>query len=100
MVLEDVSKLFFGFRLRRIGASFKILDIPIYACGIRPGAAARVPAKPFGEDGTLNQNPNFEKTSKTTNKRGYGTMTKAELVEKAAKEAKISKVAAAAALNS
>jgi hypothetical protein len=59
-----------------VGASFQILDIQQYASGFRPtkiiesggksrsagklGCAARVPAKPIGEDGILNQNPIFE----------------------------------------
>jgi len=59
-----------------VGASFQILDIQQYASGLRPtkfigsdgksrsagkfGPAARVPAKPLGEDGILNQNPIFE----------------------------------------
>jgi len=38
--------------------------------------------------------------SLTSKKRGYDTMTKAELIEKAAKDANVSKVAAGAALNS
>jgi len=61
----------------------------MYACGFRPtnsigkdgssrkagklGPTARVPAKSRfqrDEDGNLNQNPNFEKASKTTNKKG------------------------------
>jgi CheY-like chemotaxis protein len=59
-----------------VGASLQILDIQQYASGLRPtkiirsggkssnagklGPAARVPAKPLGEDGILNQNPIFE----------------------------------------
>jgi len=59
-----------------IDASLQILDIQQYASGLRPtkrilsdgksraagklGPAARVPAKPLGEDGILNQNPIFE----------------------------------------
>jgi hypothetical protein len=59
-----------------VGASFQILNIQQYASGLRPtrgirsdgessnagklGPAARVPAKPLGEDGILNQNPIFE----------------------------------------
>ena len=43
-----------------IGAAFKILDIQQYASGFKLGPAARVPAKPLGEDGILNQNPIFE----------------------------------------
>ena len=59
-----------------IGAAFQIPDLQQYACGFRPtkiigsdgksrsagklGPAARVPAKPLGEDGILNQNPIFE----------------------------------------
>jgi hypothetical protein len=59
-----------------VGASFKILNIQQHASGLRPtkivrsggkssiagklGPAARVPAKPLGEDGILNQNPIFE----------------------------------------
>jgi hypothetical protein len=62
-----------------VGASFQILDIQQYASGLRPtkiirlggkssnagklGPAARVPAKPLGEDGILNQNPIFEMDS-------------------------------------
>jgi hypothetical protein len=47
-----------------IGASFQILDIQQYASGLKLGTAARVPAKPLGEDGILNQNPIFETGSK------------------------------------
>ena len=63
-----------------VGASFQILDIQQYACGLRPTdsirsdgesrnagklrPAARVPAKPLGEEGILNQNPIFEMDSK------------------------------------
>jgi len=43
-----------------IEASFQILDNQQVACGFKPGSAARVPAKPLGEDGILNQNPFFE----------------------------------------
>jgi hypothetical protein len=43
-----------------VGASFQILDIQQYASGLKLGSAARVPAKPIGEDGILNQNPIFE----------------------------------------
>jgi hypothetical protein len=59
-----------------VGASLQILNIQQYASGLRPtkiirsggksrsagklGPAARVPAKPLGEDGILNQNPIFE----------------------------------------
>jgi len=57
MVLEVVSKLSFGLRLWRIGASFKILEILMYACGFKLGTAA-----------TLNQNPNFETASNSGNK--------------------------------
>jgi hypothetical protein len=39
---------------------FKILNIQQYACGFKLGPAARVPAKPLGEDGILTQNPIFE----------------------------------------
>jgi hypothetical protein len=46
-----------------IGASFQILNIQQYACGFKLGPAARVPAKPLGEDGILNQNPIFETAS-------------------------------------
>ena len=80
-LLEPVSKMSFGpTRQRRInifvGASLQILDIQQHASGLRPtkfigsggksrsagklGPAARVPAKPLGEDGILNQNPIFE----------------------------------------
>ena len=75
--------LFIGTQLKNVfwphifvGTSFKILDIQQYASGFRPtkimgsdgksrsagkrGPAARVPAKPLGEDGILNQNPIFE----------------------------------------
>jgi hypothetical protein len=38
----------------------QILDIQQYASGLKLGPAARVPAKPLGEDGILNQNPIFE----------------------------------------
>jgi hypothetical protein len=55
-VLEAVSKLSFGLRLRRIGASLKILEILMYACGFKLGPAS-----------TLNQNPNFETTSNKIN---------------------------------
>jgi len=40
-----------------VGASFQILDNLQVACGFKLGAAARVPAKPLGEDGIWNQNP-------------------------------------------
>jgi hypothetical protein len=43
-----------------IGATFQILNIQQYASGLKLGPAARVPAKPSGEDGILNQNPIFE----------------------------------------
>jgi hypothetical protein len=43
-----------------IGASLQILNIQKYASGLKLGPAARVPAKPLGEDGILNQNPIFE----------------------------------------
>jgi hypothetical protein len=43
-----------------VGASLQILDIQQYASGLKLGPAARVPAKPLGEDGILNQNPIFE----------------------------------------
>jgi hypothetical protein len=43
-----------------VGAEFKILDIQQYASGFKFGPAVRVPAKPLGEDGILNQNPIFE----------------------------------------
>jgi hypothetical protein len=59
-----------------IGASFQILDVQQHASGLQPtrsiksdgesrnagklGPAARVPAKPLGEDRILNQNPIFE----------------------------------------
>jgi hypothetical protein len=43
-----------------IGASIQILDNPQVACGLKLGPAARVPAKPLGEDGILNQNPIIE----------------------------------------
>ena len=43
-----------------VSASFQILDIQQYASGLQLGRAARVPAKPLGEDGILNQNPIFE----------------------------------------
>ena len=62
-----------------IGASFQILDIHQHASGLQPtrsiksdgeyrnagklGPAARVPAKPLGEDGILNHNPIFEMDS-------------------------------------
>ena len=46
-----------------VGAAFKILNIQQYASGFKLGPAARVPAKPLGEDGILNQNPIFEKGS-------------------------------------
>ena len=49
-----------------IGASFQILDIQQYACGLKLGPAVRVLAKPRfsrGEEGILNQNPLFEMTS-------------------------------------
>ncbi len=62
-----------------VGASFQILDIQQHASGLRPtkgiwsggnsrsegrlSPAARVPAKPLGEDGILNQNPIFEMAS-------------------------------------
>jgi hypothetical protein len=49
-----------------VGASFQILDIQQYACGLKLGPAARVPAKPLGEDGILNQNPIFEMDSNLT----------------------------------
>ena len=47
-----------------IGASFQILDNQQYTCGLKLGPAARVSAKPLGQDGTLNQNPIFEMASK------------------------------------
>ena len=43
-----------------IGASLQIPDIQQYASGLKLGSAARVPAKPIGKDGILNQNPIFE----------------------------------------
>jgi len=43
-----------------VGVSFQILDNQQAACGFKLGPAARVPAKPSGEDGILNQNPIFE----------------------------------------
>jgi hypothetical protein len=43
-----------------VSASFKILEIPMYACGLMLGPATRVPAKPLGEDGISNPNPDFE----------------------------------------
>ena len=46
-----------------VGASFQIFNIQQYASGLKLGPAARVPAKPLGEDGILNQNPIFEKGS-------------------------------------
>jgi hypothetical protein len=55
-------------RQRRINlfvdASFKILYIQQYASGFKLGPAVRVPAKPLGEDGILNQNPIFEMDSR------------------------------------
>jgi hypothetical protein len=48
-----------------VGASLQILDIQQYASGLKLGPAARVPAKPLGEDGILNQNPIFEMGSNT-----------------------------------
>ena len=64
-MIEPISKMSFGpIRQRRInlfvGVFFKILDIQQYASGFKLGPAARVPAKPLGEDGILNQNPIFE----------------------------------------
>jgi len=50
--LEAISKKSFGLRLRRIGASFKILEILEYACGFKFGPAAN-----------LNQNLFFEMAS-------------------------------------
>jgi hypothetical protein len=63
-----------------VGTSLQILDIQQYASGLRPtkfigsdgksrsagklDPAARVPAKPLGEDGILNQNPIFETGSR------------------------------------
>ena len=66
---EAISKMSFGpTRQRRInifvGASLQILDIQQYASGLKLGPAARVPAKPLGEDGILNQNPIFEMASR------------------------------------
>jgi len=65
-----------------VGVSLQILDIQQYASGLRPtkrilsggksraagklGPVARVPAKPLGEDGILNQNPIFEMGSRKT----------------------------------
>jgi hypothetical protein len=46
-----------------VGASLQILYIQQYASGLKFGPAARVPAKPLGEDGILNQNPIFEMAS-------------------------------------
>ena len=46
-----------------VDAAFKILDIQQYASGLKLGPAVRVPAKPLGEDGILNQNPIFERAS-------------------------------------
>ena len=46
-----------------VGAAFQILDIQQYSSGFKLGPAARVPAKPLGEDGILNQNPIFEMDS-------------------------------------
>ena len=46
-----------------VGASLQILDIQQYASGLKLGPDARVPAKPLGEDGILNQNPIFEMDS-------------------------------------
>jgi len=53
----------FGLRLWRIGASFQILEILMYSSGMKLGPAARVSAKPLGEDGNLSQNPIFEMAS-------------------------------------
>jgi len=47
-----------------IAASFQILDNQKVACGLKLGPAARVSAKPLGEDGSSNQNPIFEMASK------------------------------------
>ena len=47
-----------------VGASLQILDIQQYASGLKLGPVARVPAKPLGEDGILNQNPIFEMGSR------------------------------------
>jgi hypothetical protein len=47
-----------------VGASFQIPDNQQVACGFKLGPAARVPAKPLGEDGILNQNPIFETVSR------------------------------------
>jgi len=46
-----------------VGASLQILNIQQYASGLKLGPAARVPAKPLGEDGILNQNPIIEMDS-------------------------------------
>ncbi len=47
-----------------VGASFQILEILKYACGLKIVPAALVPAQPLSEDGTLNQNPIFEMASR------------------------------------
>jgi hypothetical protein len=56
-----------------VGALLQILDIQQYASGLKLGHAVRVPAKPLGEDGILNQNPIFEIGSSqiALNKRKY-----------------------------
>jgi hypothetical protein len=65
MNLEVISKMSFGPpAFGGIGASFHILDNQQVACGLKLGPAARVPAKPSGEDGIWNQNPIFETASK------------------------------------
>jgi len=46
-----------------VGASLQILNIQQYASGLKLGPAARVPAKPLGKDGILNQNPIIEMDS-------------------------------------
>jgi len=76
VIRTHLKNVFWSPAFGGIGAAFQILDIQQYASGLRPtkfigsdgksrsagklGPAARVPAKPLGEDGILNQNPTFE----------------------------------------